>query len=70
MFNRKINREIDELWDACADLAEHMLKLAMLIQKARIEMVELEHYVDDVSIEVTELQEAVFEDDDSEACDC
>ena len=70
MFNRKINREIDELWDALADLADHTLKLVLLIKQTRAEAHGLEHYIDDLSVEVTTLNEAVFEDDDSEACNC
>jgi hypothetical protein len=40
-----------------------------MIQGVRADLHRLEHYIDDISVEVTTLEEAVFEDDD-EACNC
>ena len=69
MFHRKINEEFDNLWDITHDLVTVISDMHKVIKMQSVKIHELEHYIDDVSVEVTELQEAVFEDDD-EACDC
>ena len=66
MFN---NKEIDKIWDALADVADIMNTMAQIIHHQGKKIHELEHYIDDISVEVTTLEEAVFEDDD-EACNC
>lgn len=69
MFNRKVNNELNDLWDSLEDTVSLLGKVISLVNKQGNYIHQLEHYINDVVADVANLEEAVFEDDD-EACDC
>ena len=66
MFNRKINRKIDELWDALSDLAHIGLKMSRTDLDLAREVHAQDHRIQD-------LEEFLYEEDaedDDETCHC
>jgi hypothetical protein len=66
MFNRKLNQEINELWDALSDLAQLTMKMARTNLDLAREVHAQDHRIQDLEVF---LYEEDTEDDD-ETCHC